>query len=71
MDAFNLFNHPNFSGNGLANGYSASNLVCGNAPCSPTNNVVTGQLPGSLGNFGQATQVQPGRTWQYGMKITF
>ena len=70
MDAFNLFNHANFSGNGLANGYSAGSLVCGNAPCSPTNNLVTGNT-GGLGNFGQATQVAPGRTWQYGLKFSF
>ena len=72
MDMFNIFNHANFTGNGFSNGYSGSNLVCGNGPtpvCSPTNNVVT--AGGGGGTFGQATQVRPGRELQYGMKITF
>jgi Carboxypeptidase regulatory-like domain len=71
MDFFNIFNHANFSGNGLANGFSASNLICGNTACSPTNNLVTGQTSGNNNTFGQATQVHPGRTLQYGMKISF
>ncbi len=47
MDFFNLFNHANFYGNQLeGTGFSASNLVCGGSAtaCSPTNNVVTGQI---------------------------
>ena len=71
IDMFNIFNHANFSGNGLATGYAAGNIVCGDAPCSGTNNVVTGFNQAGIGNFGQATQVQPGRELQYGMKITF
>jgi hypothetical protein len=74
MDAFNIFNHANFSGTGLSNGYSGSNLICGNAAvpvCTPSNNVVTAQQAGTIGNFGQATAVHPGRELQYGMKITF
>ncbi len=71
LDMFNIFNHANFTGNGFSNGYSASNLVCGSAPCSPTNNVVTSYNTAGLGTFGQATQVRPGREMQYGMKFTF
>jgi hypothetical protein len=77
MDFFNIFNHPNFSGNGLSNGYSGSGLFCGGAtatsglPCSPTNNVVTGQEAGVLGNFGQAIAVLPPRQIQYGLHFYF
>jgi hypothetical protein len=71
LDAFNIFNHANFSGNGMATGFSGGSLTCGTANCSATNNVVTSQSAGAIGNFGQATQVQPGRELQYGMKITF
>ena len=34
FDFFNIFNHPNFSGNGLANNYSGSGLFCGGATAS-------------------------------------
>ncbi len=77
FDFFNIFNHPNFSGNGLANNYSGSGLFCGGAtatsglPCSPTNNVVTGQAAGELANFGQATAVLPPRQIQYGLHLSF
>jgi hypothetical protein len=77
VDFFNIFNHPNFSGNNFANGYSGSNLFCGGAtatsglPCSPTNNVVTSQTAGTIGNFGQATAVLPPRQIQYGLHFSF
>jgi hypothetical protein len=72
MDMFNIFNHANFNGTNLeGTGFSASNLVCGSAPCSPTNNIVTGQTGNPNANFGQANAVHPGRELQYSMKFTF
>jgi hypothetical protein len=77
FDFFNIFNHPNFTGNGFASNYAGQNLYCGGAtptsgtPCSPTNNVVTSQTAGTIGNFGQATQVLPPRQIQYGLHFSF
>jgi hypothetical protein len=72
MDFFNLFNHANFIGtNLLGTGYSAQNLQCGANACSPTNNVVTGQLPGQQNGFGVANAVHPGRELQYTLRFTF
>jgi hypothetical protein len=74
MDFFNVFNHANFFGNQLeGTGFSASNLVCGSAatPCSPTNNIVTGQTGSPNANFGQASAVHPGRELQYTLRFSF
>ncbi|HLK05456.1 MAG TPA: carboxypeptidase regulatory-like domain-containing protein [Candidatus Acidoferrum sp.] len=70
LDAFNLFNHANFSTNGLQTGYNGNGLSCG-APCSPTNNVV---VSGGGGGFGQTFGLIAGhesRELQYGLKLTF
>jgi len=72
LDAFNIFNHANFSANGISNGFTGSGLVCGASPCTPTNNVVTGG--GGGGGFGQVINLIPGhesREIQYGLKFTF
>src|SRR6266404_141009 len=71
VDAFNIFNHANFKGTSFNNGYSGNNLLCSDptTPCSLTNNVISSV--GGTSNFGQATQVQPGRELQYGLKISF
>jgi hypothetical protein len=76
MDFFNLFNHANFFGTNLeGTGYSASGLVCGAAPCSPANNVVTGYSGGTNPNltngFGQSNNVHPGRELQYTLRFSF
>jgi hypothetical protein len=77
FDFFNIFNHPNFTANNFASNYSGSNLYCGGAtatsglPCSTTNNVVTSQTVGTIGNFGQATAVLPPRQIQYGLHFSF
>jgi hypothetical protein len=72
LDAFNIFNHANFSTSGLANGFNSNGLVCGASPCSPTNNIVTS---GGGGNgFGQTFGLIAGhesREIQYGLKFTF
>src|SRR6267142_847514 len=49
IDAFNIFNHANFSTGGLQTGYNGNGLSC-SGPCSPTNNVV---VSGGGGGFGQ------------------
>ncbi|MGA7220508.1 MAG: carboxypeptidase regulatory-like domain-containing protein [Candidatus Sulfotelmatobacter sp.] len=71
MDFFNLFNHANFYGNQLEGvGFAANSLVCGANPCSPTNNVITGQAQqGST--WGQAQAVHPGRNLQYTLRFSF
>jgi hypothetical protein len=72
MDFFNIFNHTNFSTNGLASGYSGNGVSCGGTGCSPTNNVVVSG--GGGGNFGQTFGLIAGhesRELQYGLKITF
>jgi hypothetical protein len=73
MDFFNLFNHANFFGQQLeATGFNGGNLVCGGVnPCSPTNNVVTGQNGSPNANFGQAQAVHAGRELQYTLRFSF
>jgi hypothetical protein len=77
MDAFNLFNHPNF--NPAYNQYSPpiGSVNCGPAdaegkyqPCSPANNIITAATSG--GNL-KATSIVPNndREFQYGLRIIF
>jgi len=82
VDFFNMFNHANFTTNGLANGFTPA-VACGTvAPCGKalnaggtafvtdlTNNVVTSQ--GGVGNFGQTFGVRPGRELQYTLRFSF
>jgi len=85
IDAFNIFNHANFSTSGLQTGYNGNGLSCGTvAPCGKalnaagtafvpdlTNNVVTA---GGGGTFGQTFGLIAGhesRELQYGLKLTF
>jgi hypothetical protein len=84
LDAFNIFNHTNFSTGGLQTGFNGNNLACGAvAPCGKalgaggvyvtdlTNNVVTA---GGGGGFGQTFGLIAGhesREIQYGLKFTF
>jgi hypothetical protein len=74
IDAFNLFNHPNFAPN--ANGSPIGAVNCGPAvggvyqPCSPTNNLITLQQPGaSLAATGIVNNND--REIQYGLRVTF
>ena len=79
LDAFNLFNHPNFSpGPGGGNpGNPIGAVNCGQAnaaglyqPCSPTNNLITAMQPGS--NLAQSAIVANNdREIQYGFRIIF
>jgi hypothetical protein len=75
LDAFNFFNHPNFSPNNPGNPIGQVN--CGNPdaqgsyqPCSPINNLITTQLPG---NNMKATAIinNNDREFQYGLRFIF
>ncbi len=84
LDAFDLFNHPNFRAD-QGNFNFASNVNCGAslpvntngsvssryAPCSATNNVVSTFTPGQ--NFGKSTGLvgNAGRQIQYGLHVEF
>lgn len=85
MDFFNLFNHPNFTGNDLEGaGYTAAGLHCNDAvgPCGESvnpmtgvttnlaNNVVTSANPQSS-SFGKTFIVQPAREIQYTLRFYF
>lgn len=73
MDFFDLLNHPNFNSSSLeGTGYAPSTITCGDAPCSPTNNVVTAQS--AVSGFGAVQAMQTGRSnreLQYSLKIQF
>lgn len=74
LDAFNLFNHPNFNANSANNAIGAVN--CGPAvgskyqPCTAANNIITTALAG--GDLHQTGVIANSeREIQYGLKITF
>ncbi len=79
LDAFNLFNHANFTagtqggaGNPIGGvNCGPANAVAGKyyAPCSPTNNVITAEQPG--GDLHATSIINRAREIQYGLKITF
>ena len=77
LEFFNALNQVNFVGDssfhrnfGVDGG---PGLVCGAAPCSPTNSIVTGLGPGTTisDNFGQATKTKGPREIQYAIKFNF
>ena len=76
FDAFDLLNHANFRAD-QGNFSVASNVNCGPSlnglfnPCSPTNNVISSETPGS--NFGHSTGIvgNAERQFQYGLHIEF
>jgi hypothetical protein len=72
LDAFNAFNHPNFRGDLINTTFgSGYNIACGNAPCSPTNNLITNTTFTGTNTFGQSTLTKGGREIQYGIKFIF
>lgn len=75
LDAFDLFNHANFIGSALeGENWNAGNVNCGAAACTPTNNVITGQVAGQNTNFGQAQSLLAGeesRQLQYTLRFDF
>ena len=76
FDAFDLLNHANFRAD-QGNFGLVTNVNCGPAlnglynPCSPSNNVISTETPGS--NFGHSTAVvgNAERQFQYGLHIEF
>ena len=77
IDAFDLFNHVNFTDSSLENSgpeFNATALNCGGAVCTPMNNVVTSQAANQNGGFGQANSLIPGeqsRQLQYTIRFEF
>ena len=77
MDAFNLFNHPNFNPNSSNNAIGSVN--CGPADanghyqaCSAANNIITASTPVSASATKQTGIINNNdRELQYGLKITF
>jgi hypothetical protein len=77
MDAFNFFNHSNFTaGTQGGAGNPIGSVNCGPAngaglyqPCSATNNVISAQTAGS--DLHATSILNRAREIQYGMKITF
>lgn len=70
LDAFNFFNHANFNaGTQGGAGNPIGKVACGDAPCSPTNNVITSQQAGS--DLHATSIINRAREFQYGLKITF
>jgi len=81
LDAFNLFNHPNFRGDQLFNGNPFQGYNCGPGtatptgtfyqPCSATNNVVSTVVRTS--NYGLSSKLvgDAGREFQYSLKFSF
>ena len=77
LDAFNFFNHPNFTaGTQGGAGNPIGSVNCGPADgtghyqaCSPTNNVISAQGAGS--DLHATSIINRAREFQYGLKITF
>jgi hypothetical protein len=77
LEMFNAFNTPQFRGDSVGVSYYGGRVICGSAPCSPTNNVITaiinadGTPAGPNGNFGVAGNTRGGREIQYALKFIF
>jgi hypothetical protein len=73
LELFNAFNTPQFRGDSIGSTFFAGQVVCGNAPCSPSNRTITGIAPGSAidQNFGRAGTTRGGREIQYALKFIF
>jgi hypothetical protein len=77
LEFFNAFNTPNFLG--IPPLFYNGDVVCGNAPCSATNNTITGYANGANGaattnaggNFGIASGTRGGREIQYAFRLSF
>ncbi len=73
LEMFNAFNHTQFRADSLQNNMFVNTggnpVVCGNAPCSATNRVVTGFVPN--GGFGRSGTTRGPREIQYALKLNF
>jgi hypothetical protein len=73
IQAFNAFNHTQFSGDsagGLFNATYTPSFNCGANPCSTSNSVIQ-NMTGLNNNFGQALGTNGPREFQYALKLTF
>jgi hypothetical protein len=71
FELFNAFNTAQFRGDSIGVNYYSGQVVCGSAPCSPTNNVITGIVNPVISNFGRAGATRGGREIQYAFKLIF
>ena len=85
LEGFNVLNTPQFRGDSIGVNYFNGLVVCGDAPCSPTNNTITrivnvangpNGTPGFVdaqpqSNFGFAGGTRGGREIQYALKLIF
>jgi hypothetical protein len=73
LELFNAFNTPQFRGDSIGTNFYSGQVVCGNAPCSASNNLITGLAPGGAvdQNFGRAGTTRGGREIQYAVKFIF
>lgn len=69
LEMFNAFNTPQFGG-AIPIIFTDGRVTCGNNPCSPTNNTITG-FNGVNGNFGVANSTRGAREIQYALKFYF
>jgi hypothetical protein len=71
IELFNAFNTAQFRGDAIGTTFYTGQVVCGNAPCSPTNNTITGILGNLDPNFGISGSTRGGREIQYAIKLVF
>jgi hypothetical protein len=73
LEMFNAFNHTQFRADSLQNNMFVNSggnpVVCGAAPCSATNRVVTSFVPN--GGFGRSGTTRGPREIQYALKLVF
>ena len=77
LEFFNAFNTPQFRGDSLPLTFFNGSVVCGNAPCSITNNTITALAPDASNRspqengFGTAGRTRGGREIQYALRFNF
>lgn len=75
LEFFNVFNTSQFLG--IPSLFYGGDVVCGNAPCSPTNNTITGYFNGTSAttavgtDFGKASATRNAREIQYALRLSF
>lgn len=73
LEMFNALNHTQFRADSLQNNVflntGGNPVVCGNAPCSASNRVITGFVRN--GGFGQSGTTRGPREIQYALKLVF
>ena len=69
LELFNAFNHPQFRGDSVNLSIVGGAVTCGSAPCSATNNLITGETRNNF--FGRAGSTRGPREIQYSLKLNF